>query len=292
MICREEHGRPQHPIAHGQEGRTGCDHGRLRQGVDEGSASTVEPHRCLRRRAVDVGLRHHEHITETSCRGEGRRGQCRDCAIEVHAKDAVTHGIVIGRDEDVIGAGIEECRDLQADRGQRLAIDAEAIGVGGAIGHDVEQSPVAGTSRHPRHDVDPLRVGSLIHHDGGGGVGRHLQHELASLVTRQEREQRVGIGGDVDLREVGPGLVIPLDLGARGAIDIDAPKRDIGVVGAGSGIPVLLRGRCRVGRVGDPPGLHGRVVDALDQEPRSVGEPPVAAHPVELLGRVEVGQAP
>ena len=47
-----------------------------------------------------------------------------------------------------------------------------------------------------------------------------------------------------------------------------------------------------LGGIGDPPGAHGGVVAALDEQAGAVGEPPVATDAIELLGRDEVGQAP
>lgn len=47
-----------------------------------------------------------------------------------------------------------------------------------------------------------------------------------------------------------------------------------------------------MGWIGDPPGVHGRVVHSLGEDRRSIGEPPPAAHARKLLGGDEVGEPP
>ncbi len=67
---------------------------------------------------------------------------------------------------------------------------------------------------------------------------------------------------------------------------------NVGVGRAGGGIGDVGRRRCRVGRVGDVPTLHGGVVDPGDGQGCSVGMPPEAAEAAHLLGGEEVGAAP
>ena len=126
-----------------------------------------------------------------------------------------------------------------------------------------------------------------------GRPGRRIdvEDQLAALVAREERDEgRSGFGGR-DAGKVGEGVVVPGHVAAL-AVYAHEPEGDVCVGGAGGGIAVRARGELGLRRIGDPPGAHGGVIAALDEQAGAVGQPPVAAHAVHLPSRDEIGESP
>ena len=131
------------------------------------------------------------------------------------------------------------------------------------------------------------QTGSVRSWSSGGVAG--------GRVDAQRAQRRLVAGLDDDEQAV----VVPDDVGEvlLGPADRGPPpvqRDDLGAdqrvrrarrrVGDDRRVPVGVRG------VGDVPALHRGVVDARDDQGVARGRPPVAAHPLHLLGGDEVGE--
>ena len=152
--------------------------------------------------------------------------------------------------------------------------------------------PSAGPGGHPRHDLQPVRVG--VRPDEARGPGGQVDRQQAhlALVPALHDDQRClrgrAVPGDGDqVRKRGP---VPADLGQPAIRRAQAPgqagqqQRDIGVGRAGHRV-ADLRGRAvRISGIGDVPALDRALIDPGDQQRGTIRRPPVAAHAAHLLG--------
>ncbi len=199
--------------------------------------------------------------------------------------------LVRRREQHGVAVDAQHPAYLQARRRHRLEVPgragqqaAGAVAVGGP-----DQAAVRGPGRDAGDDLHPDRVGVLAQHRAPAGARVDGQQPHRALVPALHHHQRVvpvrPAGGD----QVGEGVTAGLDV-SDGAVEPGQDEGSGGVRGAGRGIG-HHRGRALgVGRVGDVPALDRGLVHPLHQQRRAVRGPPVAAGPVHLLGRDELGQ--
>ena len=178
---------------------------------------------------------------------------------------AGSHGIGCREDEDVTVARVDHRFDLEVRWGQGDIIDDQAIGVGVAIGDDLDESAIGGARGDARHELDPLGVDALAKDSGRPCRRIDLEDRLAALVAREQRDEgRPGVGSRHS-GEVGEGVVVPGHFATR-AVQAHEPEGDIRVGRARGGIAVGARGDLRLCGIGDPPGGDGRIVAPLDEQ--------------------------
>ena len=196
-------------------------------------------------------------------------------------------------EQDGVAVDAEDAADLQARRGDR-----DGIGPGAAISSRRRVS-----SSSPVQTIRPSAVqagtpGTISSQRGsvssrstlgpaGAGVDRKQPHR--PLVPALHHHQRIVLAlpaGRDQVRERG---AVGVDRHA-GAVQPDQEEGHVGVRGARGGIGHLGGRPFRVGGIGDMPPGDRRLVHPRDQQRRTVGGPPVAALPVHLLRRDELGQ--
>ena len=184
---------------------------------------------------------------------------------------------------------IEDLRHLQADRGHRLVVERQALGVVAIEGAD--QAAVGEPRGDPDGDVEPPVVVVLADEVGLPRVRIDPQDLHRALIARLHQQGQRALRVPHDVHEVGEGLAIPRDVDAS-AVEVDDRERDDGVIGARARVANRTRRRLRIDRRGDVPDTHGTFVDASGRQSRPVGGPPVAALTLHLFGGDELREPP
>ena len=151
-------------------------------------------------------------------------------------------------------------------------------------------APRRGARRHAGDDVDPV-PGRCPR---ARGWSRRWPGRPAARAARAGRgaapRSSSSSAAQTDVRQVLVALGVPARRrpGCRRARRRRATTRRSACRRPGRRRPSGSRSGLR--GVGDVPALHRGVVDPRDQQRRAVRRPPVAAHPVHLLGRDELGE--
>ena len=257
--------------------------GRLRVRRDRGDRPGALDRR---HRAVDgeVLAGDQQRAARAACRSARRPRACGPRGRPgPHVHRPTDSGVSLARSSTVSPSTSSTLAHLQGRRRDRDAVDDQPPGALG-VGHR-DRRARGGVRGHAGDDVDPDRVGALVVEGGGAGGRVDAQRAQRRLVAGLDDDEQAVVVPD-DVGEVllgpadrGPPPVQGDDLGADQRV-----RRARRRVGDDRRVPVGVRG------IGDVPALHRGVVDARDDQCVARGRPPVAAHPLHLLGGDEVGE--
>ena len=279
------------PVADDAERGVRLDHGRLDQRADLrdlGAGAEHDRTRRIRRSARS------ETTTVTSPRGRrrGRPAPCVSrsgcCARGPDAPDVELGGIVLRREEDVV-ADVEDRRDLEPARRDRLAVHRDPTGVLALL--DEHEASVRQAIGHSGHDRLPVLRGVVDERLRLPGVGVDLEHEPALLIARQDEQRQRASVVPRDVDEVRERVAVPVDVHAR-PVESEDRERDVRVVGARLRVPNGAGWRVRVDRRRDVPHEHRALVDARRRDPLAVRRPPVPTMAIQLLRCRELRDPP
>ncbi len=242
---------------------------------------------------VEVGLAHDEGATAGGRGAHPVAGRHRqvDAFVGRPAPDRLVLRVVdlVGDEDDLVVSGGDDGADLQVVwRGDRLAVEQQPPGAVAVGARD--EDPLVRARRSAAHQLDPVVVVVVKELGGATRVGIDGQDGEVALVAGLRRDEWA-VTIPPTRRKVGERSPVPCHLGAV-AVEAHDPCRHVGVGRAGGRVGDDLRWLVGMGRVGDPPPLHGRRVDARGEERIALRRPPVAALAVHLLGCDELRQTP
>ena len=197
-------------------------------------------------------------------------------------------GIVLRREENIV-AYVEDRRDLETRRRDRLTVQRDPTGVL-ALPHEHEPS-VRQAIRHTGDRRLPVLRGVVEERLRLPGVGIDLEHEPALLISGQHQQGERASIVPRHLDEVREGVAVPVDVHTR-SVEPEDRERHVGVVRAGLRVPNGSGWRVRIHRRGDVPHAHGSFVHARGRDPLPVRRPPEPPVAIQLLRCGELRDPP
>ena len=209
-------------------------------------------------------------------------------AIPVDVHQRHLGRVVRAGDEHPVIAHVDHLADLQIVAGHGFTIDTEATGRITVFDGD---ELAAVQARRTGDEFDPVFVGHPVALGAHAGFGIDIENGERALVA--------GLHGEDETlarpRGVGEVLPLPRQIPLNRvslAIESDDGERDLGIVGAGAGIPDRTRSLSRRDGCGNPPRVDRRDIDSFDEQSLRVGCPPETASTAHLLAGDELCRPP
>ncbi len=241
----------------------------------------------LRRVHRTNGAHHGRPTDDSAVELEGRASPVLG-AIPVDVHQRHLGRVVRTGDEHPVIAHVDHLADLQIVAGHGFAVDTEATGRTAVLNGD---ELAAVQARRAGDELDPVLVGHPMTLGAHAGVGIDIENGKRALVA--------GLHGEDETlaRPRGVGEVLPLPRriprnGASLPIESDDGERNLGIGGAGAGIPDRARSLSRRDGCGNPPRVDRRHIDSFDEQSLRVGRPPEAASAAHLLAGDELRRPP